>query len=127
MKKTRNRPVYLNLFQIRMPVTAVLSFAHRVSGVLLFLMIPVLIYLLDLSLQGPQGYAHANSIINGWGFKITGVLVVWAFAHHLLAGVRFLLIDLAIGVEKEIARKSAWLVHGATFLIFLVTALALLL
>lgn len=120
MAKTRNRPVFLNLFQIRLPATAVVSFGHRVAGILLFLMIPVSIYLLDLSLHGPAGYQQALAILaSGW-FRLPAFIVIWAFAHHLFAGIRFLLIDLDIGVDRAAARRSAFLVHGATITVLLI-------
>ncbi|KAF0193254.1 MAG: succinate dehydrogenase cytochrome b556 subunit [Gammaproteobacteria bacterium] len=123
MAKTRNRPVYLNLFQIRLPATAIVSFGHRVAGVLLFLMIPGLIYLLDLSLHGPAGYQQALSILGSGWFRLPAIVLIWAFVHHFFAGIRFLLIDLDIGVDKDAARRSAYLVHGATLIVLLVVVL----
>lgn len=127
MAKTKNRPVYLNLLQIHQPVTAVVSIGHRISGVLLFLAVPLLIYLLDLSLQGPQGYARASAVINSGAMRVVAVLLIWSVAHHFFAGVRFLLIDLGIGDELAPARRSAWLVHGATLLVTISAVLVLLL
>ena len=60
MHNQRSAPVFLNLFRIRFPVGAVTSIAHRLSGLLLFLSFPVLVYWLDLSLRDPAGYAHAR-------------------------------------------------------------------
>ena len=104
-------PVYLNLFRIRFPVGAVTSIAHRISGVLLFLSLPVLIYLLDLSLQSPAGYEKTISYINNYWFEAGLALLVWSLLHHLLSGIRFLLIDIDTGVGLQTARGSAWLVN----------------
>jgi succinate dehydrogenase / fumarate reductase cytochrome b subunit len=107
MTSTTRRPVHLNLFKIRLPIGGIMSIIHRATGVFMFLALPVLIYLLDLSLSGPTGYAEAADALHG----VTGVLFVfllmWSVAHHLLAGIRYLLIDVDLGVEKEIARQSA--------------------
>jgi len=111
MTTQRSAPVYLNLLRIRFPVGAVTSFAHRISGVLLFLSLPVLIYLLDLSLQGPEGFEKALGYINNFWFEAGLVLVIWSFMHHLLSGIRFLLIDIEKGVTLQQARRNAWLVN----------------
>lgn len=107
---TNNRPVFLNLLQFRFPIGAVMSIGHRVSGVLMALVIPFAIYLLDLSLQGPDGFANAASILGSGMVRFLLFFVLWALMHHLLAGIRHLLIDFDVGVDKESAKKSATLV-----------------
>jgi succinate dehydrogenase / fumarate reductase cytochrome b subunit len=111
MTTQRPVPVYLNLLRIRFPVGAVTSIAHRISGLLLLLSLPVLIYLLDLSLQGPSGYEKTLSYLNNCWFEAGLALVIWSFMHHLLSGIRFLLIDIEKGVTLRAARRSAWLVN----------------
>ena len=111
MTTQRSVPVYLNLLRIRFPVGAVTSIAHRISGILLFLSLPVLIYLLDLSLQGPGGFERALVYVNNCWFEAGLVLVIWSLMHHLLSGIRFLLIDIEKGVTLQQARRSAWLVN----------------
>jgi succinate dehydrogenase / fumarate reductase cytochrome b subunit len=89
----------------------VTSIAHRISGVLLFLSLPFLIYLLDLSLQGPEGFDKALATVqNGW-FEAGFTLLVWSLLQHLLSGIRFLLIDIGQGVTLQQARRTAWLVN----------------
>jgi succinate dehydrogenase / fumarate reductase cytochrome b subunit len=111
MTTQRPAPVYLNLFRIRFPVGAVTSIAHRVAGILLFLSLPFLIYLLDLSLQDPGGFDRALAMVqNGW-FETGFTLLVWSLLHHLLSGIRFLLIDIERGITLQQARRSAWLVN----------------
>ena len=106
----QKRPVFLNLWQIRFPVTAVMSIMHRLTGVLLFIAIPFFIYALQLSLESEAGFqivaGYADSIV----IKFVIVLMVWSLLHHLLAGVRYLLLDIDLGIEKQQAKLTAWLV-----------------
>ena len=102
-----NRPKNLDLTKIKLPITAQVSILHRISGVLLFLSIPFFIYLLQLSLSGEQGYVEAVELVNGFFINLILFVLLWALMHHLLAGIRFLLIDIDVGVKIEAARKSA--------------------
>jgi succinate dehydrogenase / fumarate reductase cytochrome b subunit len=106
-------PVHLNLLRIRFPVGAVTSIAHRLSGACLFLSLPFWIYLLDLSLTGAAGFAQALDILHSPLVRVGLLLVAWSFFHHLLAGLRFLLIDTGVGCRLQQARRSAWLVNVA--------------
>lgn len=111
------RPKYLNLLKIRMPVSAVTSILHRLSGLILFLTIPVLIYSLQKSLGSEAGYQQIVGYFSSPLVKIIVLLVIWALLHHLLAGIRFLFIDFDIGVDKSTAFKTAWLVSVAAAVI----------
>ena len=111
MTTQRAAPVYLNLFRIRFPVGAVTSIAHRLSGILLFLCMPALIYLLDLSLQGPAGFDEASRYLQAGWLRIGSALIAWSLFHHLLSGIRFLLLDIEAGMGLRVARRSAWLVN----------------
>lgn len=113
MTNQRTAPVYLNLFRIRFPVGAVTSIAHRISGVLLFLSFPFLVYLLDLSLRGPEGFATAGEWLDCSLVRLGSILMVWSLSHHLFSGIRFLLIDIEQGVQLPRARATAWLVNLA--------------
>ena len=104
------RPVYLNLLKIKLPLTGIVSFAHRISGVLLFLALPFAVYLLDLSIESEQSFAKAQQILNQPLIILVQILLLWAITHHFFAGIRFLLIDADIGVDKPQARIGAWLV-----------------
>ena len=84
-----------------------MSIIHRATGVFMFLALPYLIHLLDLSLSGPAGYAEADAALHGFIGWIFVFLIMWSLVHHLLAGIRYLLIDVDYGVEKELAQKSA--------------------
>jgi len=111
MTTQRSAPVNLNLFRIHFPVGAVTSIAHRVSGVLLFLSIPLLIYLLELSLQGPAGFAVAADYLQTLWIRLGSVPIAWSLFHHLLSGIRHLLLDIETGLELRQARLTAWLVN----------------
>ena len=122
----KSRPVFMNLLQIRLPVVAVLSVAHRISGVMMCMLIPFLIYALDLSLRNEQGYAQVLEILRHPFVKFMAVLVVWALSHHMLAGIRFLLIDADIGVERSSARRSAWIINLGGLIVPIIALLVLL-
>ena len=114
------RPVYLNLFKIRLPSTGIVSFAHRVSGFLLFLAIPFSIYLLDLSVTSQQYFEDVTQLLQHPLLQIVLLILVWALVHHFLAGIRYLFLDFDIGVEKASSRITAWLVLLAEILIMAV-------
>lgn len=104
------RPVYLNLFKIRLPSTGIVSFAHRVSGFLLFLAIPFSIYLLDQSVASEQRFDDVARLLQHPFMQIVLLLLFWSLVHHFLAGIRYLFLDFDIGVEKAGSRVSAWIV-----------------
>ena len=105
---TDNRPVYLNLFKIRLPTTGIVSFAHRVSGVFLFLAIPFSIYLLDHSVTSTQGFERSMQMLQRPVMQIIMLILAWALVHHFLAGIRYLFLDFDIGIDKAGSNKSAW-------------------
>ena len=122
MSESDNRPVYLNLLKIRQPVTAVLSILHRISGIVMVLLLPGLVYLLSLSLRDQSGFDQVANVLNSIPAKLLAVVLCWVFAHHLLAGLRFLILDFDIGVERAVARRTAWLVHATAAVVALVSA-----
>lgn len=113
---TADRPRYLNLFRIHLPVTGIVSLAHRASGVVLFVTIPFAVWLLERSLSGPVGFSHVQELLQQPLSKLLVLLILWSLAHHFLAGLRFLLIDVDIGVERQASRRGAWLVIVAELL-----------
>jgi succinate dehydrogenase / fumarate reductase cytochrome b subunit len=110
MQQTTPRPVFLNLFKIRLPIAGIMSIIHRVTGVVMVLAIPIFIYLLDLSLRGPEGFADAKGLFTNTFVKLIMFLFLWGLMHHLLAGIRYLLIDIDLGVERPLYRQTAWAV-----------------
>lgn len=126
MEKVK-RPVYLNLFKIRLPIAGVVSLAQRASGILMFLAMPFVVYLLDLSVQSNQGFEQALSILQHPFIVAVQILFVWSLAHHLFAGIRFLLIDADIAIEKIPANRTAWLVMFLTIVVVVIASLGMLL
>jgi len=120
------RPVYLNLLQIRLPVAGVMSILHRASGLLMFLLIPVLLYFLDQSLRSPQHFAEVTALFHG-AARYLLLPAIWALGHHPLTGIRFLLLDIDIGLERTTMRASAWFVNIAAVVLTLLLSAGLLL
>jgi succinate dehydrogenase / fumarate reductase cytochrome b subunit len=99
-----------DLTRYRLPVPGVLSILHRISGALMFLLLPFTLWLLDLSLRSESSYQELRQAASGWFVKLLLSLLAWSLLHHLAAGVRFLLLDLDLGVDRTAARRSAWIV-----------------
>ncbi|MEO8104400.1 MAG: succinate dehydrogenase, cytochrome b556 subunit [Betaproteobacteria bacterium] len=118
-------PVFFNLTQLQMPVGAVTSIMHRVTGVLLATGIPFGIYLLDQSLRSPQSYAWVSELFHHWAVKLVALLFIWGLTHHLFAGTRHLLTDIDIGSRLPAARRSAWGINVGALVITLLAAGAL--
>ena len=113
----RRRPVFLNLAQIKQPVGALTSIGHRLSGVLLAAGVPAVLYLLGRSLEGDAGFAQVAELLRQPWAKLLVVAMVWALAHHMLAGVRHMLTDIDVGSGLDAARRSAWAVNLAALAI----------
>jgi len=104
---SRKRPVNLDLFTIHLPLAGKVSILHRVSGAGLFLFLPVLLWLFQSSLTSPETFAALQAVVaHPLGKLVLGGLI-WAYLHHFCAGIRFLLLDLHIGIDKEAAVKSS--------------------
>lgn len=127
MSVTKPAPRFLNLFLIKLPPSGLVSIAHRISGVLMFVSIPVIAYLFALSLESRQGFEQVRVWLASPAAIVLTVLLVWSFSHHLLAGIRHLLLDIEIGVQRAQARTSAWLVNlGALLLTAIYLAVGVL-
>ena len=103
----KKRPKHLDLPKIRLPLPGFVSILHRVSGAGLFLMLPFLIYLLQLSLGSPESYAGFRALVANPLVKLVLFGLLWAFLHHLCAGIRYLILDLGYGLEIKRARASS--------------------
>jgi succinate dehydrogenase / fumarate reductase cytochrome b subunit len=114
MPKGTNRPIFLDLTRIRQPITALISIAHRIAGIILFFTIPFAIYLLDLSVGSQRGFNRVQDILSHGAVKVAVICIFWALAHHIFAGMRLLFIDVGIGVEREEARHTAWVILVAS-------------
>ncbi len=105
------RPVYLDLLRIRQPVPAVVSVLHRISGALLLVFgIPVVLASVNASLASPESFASLQQTLAHPLAKLVAIALIWALLHHLLAGIRHLLLDLHKGIDLEPARRSSWVV-----------------
>ncbi len=117
---TKHRPKYLNLVEIRLPLAGVASIFHRISGAGLFLTLPLLVYLLQLSLGSTEEFAKFKSIVSFLPVKLLLFGLLWALLHHFCMGIRVLLLDVHIGIEKEAANLSAKIVFAASIFLTLI-------
>ena len=116
------RPVFLDLTRIQMPVGALTSICHRISGIVLAASVPAAVYLLGLSLGDEAGFAQVTALFAQFAVKAAVVIAVWALAQHVLGGVRHLLSDVDIGSPLRVARRSAWFVNLAGVAVALLAA-----
>lgn len=120
------RPVYLDLLAIRQPLPAIVSILHRISGALLFLVgIPVLLWGVQRSLASPETFAQWKAAVSTPFAKIVLLVLAWAYLHHLLAGVRHLLLDMHIGLDLASARRSAAITLVLALVLTLIVAVRL--
>lgn len=126
MENNKTRPVFLNLFQIRLPIGGVVSILHRATGVFLVLMLPALLYGLQQLLSGPAEYAAVTAKLSNPWMRVLLLLLLWMFVQHFFSGIRHLLLDLGIGMEKIPARRLAWLTLVMSALVVALAGLALL-
>lgn len=115
-----HRPVFFNLTQIAMPIGAVTSIMHRITGIFLPIGIPCAVYLLQQSLQDELAFLRVAALLSHFPLKALVAVFIWVFSYHLLAGVRHLLSDIDVGSHLRSARFSAWLVNGSAVAIALV-------
>lgn len=114
------RPKYLDLAKIRLPVPAFVSILHRISGAALFLFAGVLLFLFQESLQSPESYVRFRALADQWWMKLFLIGLLWALLHHFLAGLRFLLLDVHVFGDLKQARATSWVVLAAGVLLTLV-------
>ena len=118
---SKPRPIYLNLVQIRLPLPGIVSILHRISGAALFLIgIPVALYALQSSLSSAAAYDRLASSFSNPVLKLVLIGLIWAYLHHLCAGIRFLLLDLHKGIELKPARQSSAIVILASLALTLI-------
>lgn len=109
----KGRPEFRNIGigdiagKYRMAPSATVSILHRISGAGLFLMLPFLLYLLQESLLSESTFEHFSSILSYPLVKVLVLGLSWAYLHHFCAGVRHLIMDMHIGLDKVSAQKSA--------------------
>ena len=105
--RSKVRPKYLNLVEIRLPLPGWVSILHRISGAALFVSITWLLWMLDRSLASEAGFEKVRHYATLWPVKLALLGLVWAYCHHFCAGIRYLLLDLHKGVELAPARRSS--------------------
>jgi succinate dehydrogenase / fumarate reductase cytochrome b subunit len=125
MEKNKNRPVYLNLFKIRLPVGGILSILHRATGAFLVLLLPIALYILQRSLQDQTAYAEIAAQAATPVGRLVVLVIVWVFAQHFFSGVRHLLLDIGVGDSKPAARRNAWLAFAASLSVVVLTGVCL--
>jgi succinate dehydrogenase / fumarate reductase cytochrome b subunit len=125
------RPQFRNIsvpqiLSYRLPLAGLLSILHRFSGALLFLCIPLVILpLFGASVASPESFASVAAIAGNPIVKIILLILIWGYLHHFCAGIRYLLLDLHMGIEKEQAKKSAGIVFGVSLALTVVFGLKL--
>ena len=112
------RPKYLSLaallFEIRLPVAGWVSILHRISGLLLFLAVVWLLFMLDRSLASEAGFEAMRHYLDLLPVKLSLLVLIWAYCHHFCAGIRFLFLDLDRGVDLTTARLTSWITFAAS-------------
>ena len=112
------RPKYLSLtallFEIRLPLPGWVSILHRISGLLLFLAVLWLLFMLERSLASEAGFESVRRYAGLPLVKISLLVLIWAYCHHFCAGIRFLLLDLDKGADLPSARLTSTIVLVAS-------------
>lgn len=113
----QQRPVNLDLGSIKFPPMAIASILHRISGIVLFLLLPVMLYFLRQSLASSESFEHLQMLIISCAWH---KFLFWAFSsawlYHLLAGIRHLLMDIGFGETAAVGRRSAWMLMALSVL-----------
>jgi len=114
------------LMRYRLPLAGKLSILHRASGALLFLCLPLVILpLFAMSVASPASFAQVAQVTGHPLIKLVLLALIWGYLHHFCAGIRYLLLDLHLGLEKASAQKSAGVVFGVSLGLTLVFGLKL--
>lgn len=109
-----DRPVYLSLTQFKWPMAALASIAHRITGVLLFMAVAFLLYVLDLALRSEAGFAEASTLLAAPLPKLVVWAILAALIYHLVAGVKHLFLDFHVGDALEGSRIANLLTIGVS-------------
>ncbi|WP_182030306.1 succinate dehydrogenase cytochrome b556 subunit [Vibrio sp. B1FLJ16] len=123
VKERKSRPVNLDLQTIHFPITAIVSILHRVSGVITFVAVGILLWLLSISLSSPMGFMEATDIVDGFFVKFILWGILTALAYHIAGGIRHLLMDLGYFEELDSGTMSAKVAFGATAVLSLLAGI----
>lgn len=117
----KQRPKHLALHLIKLPLPGIVSILHRISGLMLFCALPLLLLMLQYSLRSIETYTQLNDVLSHPLIKIMLIGLLWAFLHHFCAGIRYLVIDLDYGVRLAQARASSkWVIFVSLALTVLI-------
>lgn len=114
-----NRPVNLDLRTIRMPIIAILSILHRISGIILFLGMPVLLWMLGKSINSEADFKSLQSLLDIVFFKLIFIGILAALAYHIIAGVKHLIMDLGYGETMQGAKTASIIVILLSLMAFI--------
>jgi succinate dehydrogenase / fumarate reductase cytochrome b subunit len=106
----RNINAFTDLTTYRLPLAGWVSILHRVSGAMMFLLLPLIVWLFDASVTSEISYERFNAAFSGnlgWLLKLVVLALIWAYLHHLIAGLRHLYMDVNHAVTKEFGKSSA--------------------
>ena len=106
MPEFRNIHVF-DLMKYRLPWAGKVSILHRVSGLLMFVLIPFVLYLLDKSITSEISFETFKAVLSNPIIKLIILALIWAYLHHFCAGIRFLMLDMHKGIDKASSAKSA--------------------
>lgn len=110
----RPRPKYYDLNLLNLPAPGLVSIFHRVTGIVLFLFaIPLALFLLQATLTNESKFDFWRNVVNFPLVKLVLLAFIWAYLHHFFAGIRYLLLDVHVGIAKAPARLSARIVLAA--------------
>jgi len=114
------RPEFRNIHALkdlptyRLPAAGIVSILHRISGALMFVLLPAIIWLFDTSVSSEISFSRFTSafgpgigLIPGWLVRLTVLALIWAYLHHFIAGLRHLWMDIHHAVSKEFGKSSA--------------------
>ena len=126
----KSRPQYSNihitqLVNYRLPLSGLVSILHRISGFLMFLLLPFVLYLLERSITSETTFDYLRGFASHWFVKLIVLALSWAYLHHFIAGIRHLFMDMHVGLSKEGARNSATTVLAISLFLTLLVALKL--
>lgn len=128
IKKHRTQYKNIHVTQIvryRMPISAIVSIMHRISGALLFFLLPFILYLFEKSLFSEIAFEHFKGIVSHWLVKLVLLALAWAYLHHFCAGIRHLLMDMHIGLTKTGTNRTSVAVYAVSLPLTALVALKL--
>lgn len=121
----KQRPKHLALHLIKLPLPGIVSILHRISGLMLFLALPLLLLMLQYSLNSIETYTELMSMLAHPLVKVMLLGLLWAFLHHFCAGLRYLAIDLHLVRDLARARNSSKVVMAVSLALTVVLGVKL--